>query len=91
MLFRSSAAACGALVALVVSITVARSEIAAVHSSAVVNGKVPRESQVPQRRAASVVVHPSAVAEIALRIPANDGEAVQDGIAVSGTTYHHMV
>jgi len=37
MLFRSSAAACGALVALVVSVTVARSEIAAVHSSAVVN------------------------------------------------------
>ena len=37
MLFRSSAAACGALLALVVSVTVARSEIAAVHSSAVVN------------------------------------------------------
>ena len=36
MLFRSSAAACGALVALVISGTVARSEIVAVHSSAVV-------------------------------------------------------
>lgn len=37
MLFRSSAALCGALVALAVSVTVARSEIGAVHSSAVVN------------------------------------------------------
>ena len=37
MLFRSSAAVCGALVALAVSVTVARSEINAVHSSAVVN------------------------------------------------------
>ena len=37
MLFRSSAAACGALLALVVSVTVARSEIAVVHSSAVVH------------------------------------------------------
>src|SRR4249919_1037660 len=37
MLFRSSAAACGALVALVVSVPVARSESGAVHSSAVVN------------------------------------------------------
>ena len=36
MLFRSSAAVCGALVALTISVTVARSEIAAVHSSAVV-------------------------------------------------------
>lgn len=37
MLFRSSAALCGALVALAVSVTVARSEIGAVHSSTVVN------------------------------------------------------
>ena len=37
MLFRSSAAICGALVALAASVTVARSEIDAVHSSAVVN------------------------------------------------------
>ncbi|WJR79462.1 septal ring lytic transglycosylase RlpA family protein [Bradyrhizobium sp. NP1] len=37
MLFRSSAAICGALVALGVSVTVARSEIDTVHSSAVVN------------------------------------------------------
>ena len=37
MLFRSSAAICGAVVALAVSVTVARSEIVAVHSSAVVN------------------------------------------------------
>src|SRR6478609_7728047 len=37
MLFRSSAALCGALVTLAVSVTVARSEISAVHSSAVVN------------------------------------------------------
>src|SRR5690242_15984417 len=36
MLFRSSAAICGALVALAISVTVARSEIVAVHSSAVV-------------------------------------------------------
>jgi rare lipoprotein A len=36
MLFRSSAAICGALVALTISVTVARSEIVAVHSSAVV-------------------------------------------------------
>jgi hypothetical protein len=37
MLFRSSAAICGAVVALAISVTVARSEIGAVHSSAVVN------------------------------------------------------
>ncbi|MBR0691757.1 septal ring lytic transglycosylase RlpA family protein [Bradyrhizobium lablabi] len=37
MLFRSSAAICGAAVALTVSVTVARSEIGAVHSIAVVN------------------------------------------------------
>ena len=37
MLFRSSAAICGAVVALAISVTIARSEIAAVHSSAVVN------------------------------------------------------
>ena len=37
MLFRSTAAICGAAVALAVSVTVARSEINAVHSSAVVN------------------------------------------------------
>src|SRR6478672_12224919 len=37
MLFRSSAAICGAVVALAVSVTVARSETGAVHSSAVVN------------------------------------------------------
>src|SRR5437867_13128771 len=37
ILFRSSAAICGAVVALAVSVTVARSEIAAVHSSTVVN------------------------------------------------------
>ena len=37
MLFRSSAAICGAVVALAVSVAVARSEVAAVHSSAVVN------------------------------------------------------
>src|SRR5437762_6264762 len=37
MLFRSSAAICGAVVALAVSVTVARSEVAAVHSSTVVN------------------------------------------------------
>jgi rare lipoprotein A len=37
MLFRSCAALCGALVALAVSVTVARSEGDAVHSSAVVN------------------------------------------------------
>ena len=36
MLFRSSAAICGALVALVISVPAARSEIVAVHSSAVV-------------------------------------------------------
>src|SRR5262245_38494553 len=36
MLFRSSAAICGAVVALAVSVTVARSETVAVHSSAVV-------------------------------------------------------
>lgn len=36
MLFCSSAAVCGAVVALAVSVTVARSEIVAVHSSAVV-------------------------------------------------------
>jgi rare lipoprotein A len=37
MLFRSSAAICGAVLALAISVTVARSEIGAVHSSAVVN------------------------------------------------------
>ncbi|WP_349017057.1 septal ring lytic transglycosylase RlpA family protein [Bradyrhizobium sp. Arg237L] len=37
MLFRSSAAICGAVVALAISVTVARSEISAVHSSAVVD------------------------------------------------------
>jgi rare lipoprotein A len=37
MLFRSSAAACGAMLALAVSNTVARCDTAAVHSSAVVN------------------------------------------------------
>ena len=37
MLIRSSAAACGALLALAVSVTVARGDIAAVHSSAVVH------------------------------------------------------
>src|SRR3954462_1480671 len=37
MVFRSSAAICGAVVALVVSVTVARCEAAGVHSSAVVN------------------------------------------------------
>jgi rare lipoprotein A len=37
MVFRSSAAICGAAVTLAVSVSVARSEIAAVHSSAVVN------------------------------------------------------
>ena len=37
MVFRSSAAICGAVVALAVSVTVARSEIGAVHSSAVVD------------------------------------------------------
>src|SRR5437879_56162 len=37
MLFRSSAAICGAVVALAISVSVARSEIVAVHSSAVVN------------------------------------------------------
>src|SRR6478609_6780926 len=37
MLFRSSAAICGAVVALAVSVTVARSETGAVHSSAVVD------------------------------------------------------
>src|SRR5437870_10568080 len=37
MLFRSSAAICGAVVALAISVTIARSEIAAVHSSAVVD------------------------------------------------------
>jgi rare lipoprotein A len=37
MLFRSSAAICGAVVALAISVTVARSEIGAVHSSAVVD------------------------------------------------------
>jgi rare lipoprotein A len=37
MLFRSSAAICGALVSLTISVTVARSEIVAVHSSAVVD------------------------------------------------------
>lgn len=37
MVFRSSAAICGAIVALGISVTVARSEVVAVHSSAVVN------------------------------------------------------
>jgi rare lipoprotein A len=37
MLFRSSAATCGAVLALAISVTVARSEIVAVHSSAVVD------------------------------------------------------
>jgi len=37
MVFRSSAAICGAVVLLGISVTVARSEIGAVHSSAVVN------------------------------------------------------
>jgi peptidoglycan lytic transglycosylase len=37
MLFRSSAAICGAVLAFAISVTVARSEIGAVHSSAVVN------------------------------------------------------
>lgn len=37
MVFRSSAAICGAVVLLGISMTVARSEIVAVHSSAVVN------------------------------------------------------
>ena len=37
MLFRSSAAICGAVFVLAVSVTTARSEIGAVHSSAVVN------------------------------------------------------
>src|SRR6478752_3317631 len=37
MLFRSSAAICGAVIALAISVTVARSEVVAVHSSAVVN------------------------------------------------------
>lgn len=37
MVFRSSAAICGAVVLLGISVTVARSEINAVHSSAVVN------------------------------------------------------
>ncbi|MCP3467870.1 septal ring lytic transglycosylase RlpA family protein [Bradyrhizobium sp. CCGUVB23] len=37
MVFHSSAAICGAVVALAMSVTVARSEIGAVHSSAVVN------------------------------------------------------
>jgi rare lipoprotein A len=37
MVFRSSAAICGAAVALASSVSVARSEVAAVHSSAVVN------------------------------------------------------
>jgi rare lipoprotein A len=37
MLFRSSAAICGAVLALAISVSVARSEIVAVHSSAVVN------------------------------------------------------
>ncbi|WP_027580912.1 septal ring lytic transglycosylase RlpA family protein [Bradyrhizobium sp. Ai1a-2] len=37
MLFRSSAAICGALVALAISVTVARSEISVVHSSAVID------------------------------------------------------
>ena len=37
MLFRQSAAICGAAIALAISVTAARSEIAAVHSIAVVN------------------------------------------------------
>ncbi len=37
MLFRSSAAICGAVLALAISVTVARSETGTVHSSAVVN------------------------------------------------------
>ncbi len=37
MVFRSSAAICGAVVTLAISVSVARSEIAAVHSTAVVN------------------------------------------------------
>ena len=37
MLFRSGAAICGVIVLLAISVTVARSEMAAVHSSAVVN------------------------------------------------------
>src|SRR4030081_1008541 len=37
MLFRSSAAICGAVLTLAISVTVARSETGAVHSSAVVN------------------------------------------------------
>jgi rare lipoprotein A len=37
MLFRSSAATCGAVIALAISVTAARSEIGAVHSSAVVD------------------------------------------------------
>lgn len=37
MLFRSGAAICGAVLALAISVTVARSEISAVHSSAVVD------------------------------------------------------
>src|SRR5215471_8370879 len=37
MLFRSSAAVCGAVVAFAISVTVARSETVAVHSSAVVD------------------------------------------------------
>jgi peptidoglycan lytic transglycosylase len=37
MLFRSSAAICGAIVGLAISVTIARSENVAVHSSAVVN------------------------------------------------------
>ena len=37
MLFRSSAAICGAVVAIAISVTVARSEIGSVHSSAVVD------------------------------------------------------
>ena len=38
MLFRSSAAICGAVVALASSVAVARSEVVAIHSSAVVDG-----------------------------------------------------
>src|SRR6476469_9098729 len=37
MLFRSSAAICGAVITLAFSVTVARSEVGSVHSSAVVN------------------------------------------------------
>src|SRR5215203_6468117 len=37
MLFRTSAAICGAVLALAISVSVARSEIVAVHSSAVVD------------------------------------------------------